>query len=124
MTSKLTKNQNVPIFNVFMGRLSNYSIDFVDKNDENAQHGSNSLSSRLFRKANSCFPSEKDIKLTQKTIKNRKFSFFQSFYAVVVKFSTDFVDWNIEKGKKERMCPPVGFSEEFIAAFYMKNVPK
>ena len=32
--------------------------------------------------------------------KNPKFSKFQSFYAIFVKFSTDFVDWNVEKSQQ------------------------
>ena len=32
--------------------------------------------------------------------KNPKFSNFQSFYAIFVKFSTDFVDWNVEKSQQ------------------------
>ena len=31
--------------------------------------------------------------------KNPKFSNVQSFYAVFVKFMTDFVDWNVKKGQ-------------------------
>ena len=33
--------------------------------------------------------------------KDRKFSNIQSFNAIFVKFSTDFVDWNIEKSQQE-----------------------
>ena len=36
------------------------------------------------------------------------------------KLSSDFVDWNTEKNQQERMCCPVGFSEDFIAVFLMK----
>ena len=32
--------------------------------------------------------------------KNPKFSKFQNFYAIFVKFSTDFVDWNVEKSQQ------------------------
>ena len=32
--------------------------------------------------------------------KNPKFSNFQSFYAIFVKFSTDFVNWNVEKSQQ------------------------
>ena len=32
--------------------------------------------------------------------KNPKFSKFQSFYAIFVKFSTDFVDWNVGKSQQ------------------------
>ena len=32
--------------------------------------------------------------------KNPKFSNFQSFYAIFVKFATDFVDWNVEKSQQ------------------------
>ena len=39
-------------------------------------------------------------KLTRRMTKNRKTSIFQSFYSNFVKFLTDFVDWNIGKGKK------------------------
>ena len=53
----------------------------------------------LFRRDNGCFLNEKYIKLKPK-IKNPKFSNFQSFYAIFVKFSTDFVDWNVEKSQQ------------------------
>ena len=32
--------------------------------------------------------------------KNPKFSKFQSFHAIFVKFSRDFVDWNVEKSQE------------------------
>ena len=32
--------------------------------------------------------------------KNPKLSKFQSFYAIFVKFSTDFVDWKVKKGQQ------------------------
>ena len=51
----------------------------------------------LFRRDNGCFLNEKYIKFDPKMTKNTKFSKFQCFYAIFVKFSTDFVDWNVEK---------------------------
>ena len=42
---------------------------------------------------------------------------FQNFHAIFVKFSTDFVDWNVETRKKEKSNSPVGFSEEMNAIF-------
>ena len=42
---------------------------------------------------------------------------FQSFYATFVKFSTDFVDWYVEKGIQGKLCCTIGFSEELIAVF-------
>ena len=54
----------------------------------------------LFRRDNDCFLNEKYIKLKPKMTKNPKFSNFQSFYAIFVKFSTDFVDWNVEKSQQ------------------------
>ena len=47
--------------------------------------------------------------------KNSKFSTFQSFYAFLVKFLTDFVDWNVEKRQQGKIISPVSLSEEFIA---------
>ena len=39
---------------------------------------------------------------TENDLKNPKFFNFQNFYAFVVKFSTDFVDWNVLKGQQGR----------------------
>ena len=54
----------------------------------------------LFRRDNGCFLNEKYIKFKPKMTKNPKFSKFQNFYAIFVKFSTDFVDWNVEKSQQ------------------------
>ena len=35
---------------------------------------------------------------------------------------TDFVDWNVKRDNQERVCCPVGFSEDVIAVFKMKNI--
>ena len=43
---------------------------------------------------------EKYLKSTPKITKNPNFSIFQSFYAILVKLWTDFVDWNVLKGQK------------------------
>ena len=59
----------------------------------------------------------KNLKLTSKMTKIPKFSNFQRFYAFISKFSTDFVDLNIEKGQQGTKCSPAGFSEEFIVVF-------
>ena len=45
------------------------------------------------------------------------FFVFHSFYAILVKFLTNFVDWNVEKVSKEKNFSPVGPFEEFIAVF-------
>ena len=74
--------------------------DFVDWNAINAQYGKHLLASRLFR--NSCFVNEKYLKLGPKMKKNPKFSNFQSFYAIFVKISTDFVDWNFENAHQSK----------------------
>ena len=68
----------------------------MDKNVENAQHDKTSLSSRLCRRNNCCFPNEKHLKLTLKKAKNLKVSIFQCFYAISVQISTDSLDWNVE----------------------------
>ena len=46
----------------------------------------------LFRRDNDCFLNEKYIKSS--------FPIFKVFYAIFVKFSTDFVDWNVEKSQQ------------------------
>ena len=58
------------------------------------------MSSKLFRRDNGCFLNEKYIKFKPKMTKNPKFSKFQNFYAIFVKFSTDFVDWKVEKSQQ------------------------
>ena len=50
--------------------------------------------------------------------KNPKFSKFQSFYAIFVKFSTDFVDWNVGKSQQGTNCCPVVFFEEIWGGKY------
>ena len=54
----------------------------------------------LFRRDNDCFLNEKYIKLKPKMTKNANFPIFKVFYAFFVKFSTDFVDWNVEKSQQ------------------------
>ena len=114
------KNKNFLIF-YFYAILVKFSIDSVDENVENAQHSTDSLSSRRFRKHNCCFLNEKS-KLTPKMTKIPKFSNFQRFYAFFPKFSTHFVDCPIWKAStKEGMCCPVGFFEKFIAVFFVNT---
>ena len=100
---KMTKNPKFSKFQSFYAIFVKFSTDFVDWNVENAQrdrNGRNSLSSMLFRRDNGCFLNEKYIKFKPKMTKNPKFSKFQSFYAIFVKFSTDFVDWNVGKSQQ------------------------
>ena len=49
--------------------------------------------------------------------KNSKFSNFQSFYAVVVKFMTDFFEWNAKKGQQGKKLLSSIFFEKIIAVF-------
>ena len=58
---------------------------------------------------------------TENDKKNQRFPIFQDFMHFF-KFSTDFVDWNIEKGQQEKLCCPVDFSEELIAFLKMKII--
>ena len=51
-----------------------------------------------------------------KKTKNTKFLYIKSFYAVFVKFMTDFVDWSVEKVNMERVVS----YEEIIAVFKRK----
>ena len=44
------------------------------------------------------FDFKKDLKLEPRMTKKLKFSSFQSFYAIFVKISTDFVNWTVENG--------------------------
>ena len=76
-----------------------FSIEFVDKNVENAQQGTSSLSSRHFRRNNCCFPDEKNLKLTPKVTKTPKISIFYSFY-VFCQILTDFVTCKVLKGQQ------------------------
>ena len=45
--------------------------------------------------------------MSPKMTKLPKFSNFQRFYTIFSKFSTDFVNWNVERVNLERMCCPV-----------------
>ena len=101
----MTKNPKFSKFQSFYAIFVKFSTEFVDWNVENAQrdrNGRNSLSSMLFRRDNGCFLNEKYIKFKPKMTKNPKFSKFQSFYAIFVKFSTEFVDWNVENAQRDR----------------------
>ena len=40
------------------------------------------------------------LKLQPKMTKNPKLSNFQSFYAIIVEISSDFVGWNVEKSEQ------------------------
>ena len=59
-----------------------------------------SCSVGFLRRDNWYFLIEKVLKLTPKMTKNPKLSFFRNFYAISVKFLTDFVDQNVEKRKQ------------------------
>ena len=54
--------------------------------------------------------------------KNSKFFVFHTFYALFVKFLTNFVKWNVEKRQQGTNFCPVGLCEEFIAVFKMKII--
>ena len=60
----------------------------MNENVENAQHGPDSMSSRLFQRDNLiavfCFPNEKNLKLTPKLTKIPKFS--KGFSHFLLKF--------------------------------------
>ena len=51
--------------------------------------------------------------------KNPKIFHFSKILSIFSKFSTDFVNWNIEKGQqgKNVLSSRLGFSEEFVAVF-------
>ena len=116
MSPKITKNQKIYIFQKVIEIFAKFSTEFVDKNVENIEHGTNWLSIRLFRKNNCCLSNEKSLKLTPKMTKTHNFSFF-SFYAIFVRFLTNFADWNVEKRQQGKNFSPVGLFEEFIAVF-------
>ena len=56
---KITENQKLPDFQHFFALFLKFSVEFVDKNVENAQHGTISLSSRHCERDNCCFLYEK-----------------------------------------------------------------
>ena len=98
-----------------MQLLSNISIDFVVKILLKTLTLTQIRFSGLFRRDNCCLLSEKGLKLSPKMTKNPKFSIFQSFHAIFVKFSNDFVEWNVENRQPGKRISPVDFSEETIA---------
>ena len=64
--------------------MSNFGCQmyFVDKNVENAQHGTSLLSSRLFRSDNYCFPNEKKYQIDRENEKNSKIFYFEKFLCI------------------------------------------
>ena len=100
MTPKMTKIQKFPNFQRFYAIFVKLLTDFVDWIVEKSEQGTSSLSSSVLWRDNCGFQVEKYLKVAPKKTKNTKFSNFQSFYAVVVKFMTDFVDWNVRKGQQ------------------------
>ena len=60
----MTKIPKFPNIQSFYEIFDEFSVDFVDLNFQNAQHGTNSLSSRLFRRYNCRFLGENHLKLT------------------------------------------------------------
>ena len=66
---------------------------------ENAQYGTTSLSSRLFRSDNCCFPNE-NSQIDTENDKNPKFFQFLKILYIFPKFTTDSIDWNVEKALK------------------------
>ena len=102
----------------FFIKFSIYNVDWNVENGHDENESKNSLSSSLLWGYKWSFQLENYLKLSPKYTKNPKISNFQSFYAVFVKFMMDFVDWNVKKGvNKEKICCPVGFSEELIDVF-------
>ena len=66
MNPKKTKKEKISIFLRFKAVFVKFLIDIVNKNVENVQQGTNSLSNSLLIKDKCCFPEEKDLKLTLK----------------------------------------------------------
>ena len=58
----------------------------------------------------------KESQIDTENDKNSKIFVFHSFYAIV-KFLTNFVDWNVETRQQGKHFSPLGFFEEFIAVF-------
>ena len=123
ITTENDKNRKIPNFYQFYEIFAELLLDFVDQRVENAQHGTNSLHSRLLRRDNCSFLNEKGLKLTPKLTKNPKISIF-NFFAVFNKFSTDFVDWKNEKGQHGNHVLSSMLSEEIHAVFQLKTVWK
>ena len=80
----------------FFDRLRGWNV-------KNGHQRKTLLPSRHFRKVNCGFQVEKNLKLAPNSIKNSKFSNFQSFHAFVVKISKDFADWNVETGDQSKI---------------------
>ena len=53
-------------------------------------------------------------------VKIPKLSNFQTLYAFFSKISTNFVDWNVEKGQKGNNVLSSRLFEEFLAVFQVK----
>ena len=113
------KKHKVFQFTKFDAIFIKFSKDSVDWNVEKAQHGRNSLFSRLSRRDSCCFQISQ---IGTENDKNPKFSFFQIFHAIFAKFSIGFVYWNVEKTviKVNIRCPVVIY-EEIIAVLSLKK---
>ena len=98
--------------------------DFVDWNVKNGQQGTSLLPVGFSEELIAVFKMKKNRKLPPNLTKNPKFSSFQSFYAIFVKFSIDFVDWNdgmLKTVIKVRICCPVVSYEEITVVFKLKK---
>ena len=96
---KMRKFDNIPVFLRFNAIFVNFSIDIVDQNVENDQQGTNTLFNRLFQELIAVF----QIKVSQidtENDKKPKTFHFSIFFAIFVKFLTDFVNCNVEKGQQ------------------------
>ena len=100
------KKQKYPDFKHCYAIFVKLSIDFVDKNVDNAQHGTSSLSSRL---------SEEIIAVFQ--MKKIDTENFQSFNATFVKLLPDFVDWSVQKGQKGKNLLSIRLYGRVITVF-------
>ena len=118
----MTKNRKFSKFQSFYAVSVKISTDSVDWNVVNFHQGKNPLSSSLSWRDKCNFFKCKMSQIDTEKDKNPKIFQFQSFYAVFVIFSTDFVDWNLENSQQGKQILSKMLGEETNAVFQKKKV--
>ena len=99
LSTNLTANSKFSKFHSFYAIDVKILTDFADWTVENGHQRRICCALAFYEEIIAVFKL-KNFKLKPKMTKNPKFSNFQSFYAVFVKFMTDFFEWNVKKGQQ------------------------
>ena len=117
---KWQKTQNFPFFNYFCFFLK-VSTNFVDWNVLKCQRGNDWFSSSLWGRDNCNIRNENVSNWHRKWQKSDFFSIFNDFI-IFPEFSTDFVDWNVEKCQHGKNVLSSRFFRKVYCSFLSGNV--